>query len=92
VANKLQEAIKKAPSREEVSNPCTYTRSKLTNYNKCFNNFGKKVRSVEYHAKVKESLIDHVNKKIFLMGKFLESVGDVFKYEDFVKEKHVEEK
>jgi hypothetical protein len=52
VANKLQEAIKEAPNREDISNLCTYTRSKLKNYNKCFNNFGKKVRVVEYHAKV----------------------------------------
>jgi Tfp pilus assembly protein PilO len=71
VANKLQEAIKEAPNREEISNLCTYTHSKLKNYNKCFNNFGKKVRAMEYHAKVKESLIDNVNKKIFFIGKFL---------------------
>jgi hypothetical protein len=71
VANKLQEAIKNAPNREEISNLCNYTRSKLKNYNKCFNDFGKKIRAVEYHAKVKESLIDNVNKNIFFMGKFL---------------------
>jgi hypothetical protein len=41
--------------------------------------------------KVKESLIDNVNNKIFLMGKFLRRAGDVFKYEDFVKEKQVVE-
>jgi hypothetical protein len=34
VANNLQEAIKESPSREEVSNLCTHTRSKLKNYNK----------------------------------------------------------
>jgi hypothetical protein len=69
VANKLQEAIKEAPNRKEISNLCTYIRSKLKNYNKCFNDFGKKIRAVEYHAKVKESIIDNVNKKIFFMGK-----------------------
>jgi hypothetical protein len=82
VANKLQEA----PNREEIINLCTYTRSKLKNYNKCFNDFGKKIRTVEYHAKVKESLIDNVNKQIFFMGKFLGRAGDVFKYKDFSKE------
>jgi hypothetical protein len=86
VANKLQEAIKKAPNREEISNLCNYTRSKLKNYNKSFNNFGKKIRAVEYRAKVKERLIENVNKKIFFMGKFLGRAGDVFKYEDFSKE------
>jgi hypothetical protein len=35
--------------------------------------------------KVKESLIDNVNNKIFLMVKFLGRAGDVFKNEDFVK-------
>jgi DNA repair exonuclease SbcCD ATPase subunit len=92
VANNLQESIKKAPSREEISNLCTYTRSKLNNYNKCFNDLGKKVRAIEFHVKIKESLIDNVNKKIFFMGKFLGRAGDVFKYEDFVKEKQVEER
>jgi hypothetical protein len=86
VANKLQEAIKDAPNREEISNLCTYTHSKLKNYNKCFNDFGKKVRAVEYHAKVKESLIDNVYKNIFFMEKFLGRAGDVFKYEDFARE------
>jgi hypothetical protein len=91
VANYLQEAIKEAPSREEISNLCTHTHSKLNNYNKCFNDFGKKVRAVEYHAKIKEICICKVNKKIFFMGKFSGRVGDVFKYEDFGKEKQVEE-
>jgi hypothetical protein len=98
VANKLQESIKEAPNREETSNLCNYTRSKLKNYNKCFNDFGKKIRFVEYHAKVKESLINNVNKKIFFIRKFLGRAGDVFKYEDFdkeftmvVEEKEVEE-
>jgi hypothetical protein len=31
VANKLQEAIKEAPNREEISNLCTCTHSKLKN-------------------------------------------------------------
>jgi hypothetical protein len=70
VANKLQEAIKEAPNRVEISNLSNYTRSKLKSYNKCFNDIGKKIRVVEYHAKVKESLIDNVNKKI-LHGKVI---------------------
>jgi hypothetical protein len=45
-----------------------------------------KIRAVEYHAKVKESLIDNVNKKIFFMRKFLGQAGDVFKCEYFAKE------
>jgi hypothetical protein len=50
VANNLQEGIKEAPGREEVSNLCNYTHSKLKNYNKCFKDFGKKIRVVEYNS------------------------------------------
>jgi hypothetical protein len=58
ISNKLQETIKEAPNREEISNLCTILiNSMLKNFNKCFNNFRKKVRAVEYHAKVKESLM-----------------------------------
>jgi hypothetical protein len=50
------------------------------------------VRAIEYHAKVNDSLIDNVNKKILFMGKFLGRAGDIFKYEDFAGELNVEKK
>jgi hypothetical protein len=92
VANKLKEAIKEDPNREKISKLCNYTCSKLKNYNKCFNDFGKKNRAVEYHAKVKESFIDNVNKKILFIGKNLGRARDVFKYENFARDNNVEEK
>jgi hypothetical protein len=50
VVSNLQEAIKISPSRDNINNLCTYTHSKLKNYNECFNGIGKKVRAVEHHA------------------------------------------
>jgi hypothetical protein len=52
---------------------------------------GKKVRAVEHHAKVKESLIDNVHKKIVFMIKFLGHAGSLLKYEDEIEEKQIEE-
>jgi hypothetical protein len=37
VVSNLQEAIKIAPSRNNINNLCTYTHSKLKNYNERFN-------------------------------------------------------
>jgi hypothetical protein len=91
VVRNLQEVIKEAPSRDEINNLYTNKRSKLKNYNKCFNDFGKKVRAVEHYANVKESFIDNVHNKIFFVGKFLGHAGSVFKYEDEIEEKHVYE-
>jgi hypothetical protein len=80
VVSNLQEAIKGAPSRDNIHNPCTYTRSKLKNYNKFFNDINKKVRAVEHHGKFKESLIDNINNKKLFMCKFLGHAGSVFQY------------
>jgi hypothetical protein len=47
---------------------------------------------VEYHAKVKESLIYNVHAKIVFMSEFLGLTGSLIKNKDFkVKEKEVEE-
>jgi uncharacterized protein YpuA (DUF1002 family) len=37
VVSNLQEAIKIAPSRNNINNLCAYTHSKLKNYNEIFN-------------------------------------------------------
>jgi hypothetical protein len=77
VVGNLQEAIKIAPSRDNINKFCTYTRSKLKNYNECFNDIGKKVRAVENHVKIKGSLVGNVHKKILFMSKFLVHDGSL---------------
>jgi hypothetical protein len=67
VVNKLQEAIKKVPNREEISNLCTYTHSKIHNYNKCFNIFGKKVRAIKYHATHVSSNVSYLRGTLLLL-------------------------
>jgi hypothetical protein len=90
VVGNLQEAIKIAPSRDNINNLCTYTRSKLKNSNECFNDIGKKVRAVENHVKINGSLIGNVHKKTLFMSKLLVHDGSLIKYEEEEEEKQAE--